>query len=225
VNPLAPLGLLLQALTAVVFVALAAVLVHALVRGNRRRAITAVGVGAGWSAVYLLAVVAVSLFSSQRVLGLGEAKRFCGFYLDCHAMISVVEVDTFTSLGSPDASVAAEGVFWVVTLRQNSDAVGAEIGLDRPDAVLIDESGRRHHRSDVGERALAAAGGPQPQLGRAIEPAESYSTRFVFDVPAEVAVPRMLVAERGWITRLSELFLLGDEDSVLHERSVFRLST
>jgi hypothetical protein len=62
-------------------------------------------------------------------------------------------------------------------------------------------------------------------LGRAIEPAESYSTRFVFDVPAEVAVPRMLVAERGWITRLSELFLLGDEDSVLHERSVFRLST
>jgi hypothetical protein len=35
----------------------------------------------------------------------------------------------------------------------------------------------------------------------------------------------MLVAERGWITRLSELFLLGDEDSVLHEPTVFRLST
>ena len=205
--------------------ALAAVLVHALLRGNRRRAIAAVGIGAGWSVVYLLAVVAVSLFSSERVLGLGDAKRFCGFYLDCHAMVSVVEVDTFATLGAADAPVPADGVFWVVTLQQSSDALGAEIGLDRPDAMLIDEAGRRHCRSDVGERALATVEGPQPQLGRAIAPEQSYTTRFVFDLPADAAGPRLLVAERGWITRLSELFLLGDEDSVLHQATVFRLTT
>ena len=168
-------------------------------------------------------LVGVSVSSSERVLELNQPKRFCGFYLDCHAMVSVIGVQTTKTLTSDSGEVTAEGTFYLVTVRQSSDARRARIGIANPVAVVVDREGRRYHRSAAGERALAAAEGDLPPLGESIEAGGDYTTKFVFDLPANAASPKLHVHEGAWIARLSELFLIGDEDSLFHKKTLFRL--
>lgn len=47
----------------------------------------------------------------------------------------------------------------------------------------------------------------------------------MFDLPADVRSPRLHVYEGDLLARLSELFLIGDEDSLLHTRTVFDLTS
>src|SRR5205814_7694235 len=44
---------------------------------------------AGWSAAYTALLIGSSLLSHDDVLGPGQPKRFCGFYLDCHVGVAV----------------------------------------------------------------------------------------------------------------------------------------
>lgn len=218
-----PLAFPLQLLTGVAGLAVAAVIVHALLTGRPRRARRVAAGAAVWGAVYLGTVTAFSLASSERVLGLNQPKRFCGFYLDCHAMVEVTAVRTATTLGTGADSVTATGRFLIVTVRQSSDARRVPIGIADPVATVIDGSGRRYHVSPEGQRALAAAEGPRPRLGRAIAAGSAFTTKLVFDLPADVREPRLHIAESDWLAKLSELFLIDDEDSFLHKRTVFRL--
>src|SRR5712691_9539522 len=96
-------GILLLLLTVVAaFVATVGV-IHALLR-EKRELLQAIGLGALiWAAAYAAILLTMSLTSQPRVLGLHEAKRFCGFYLDCHMGVSVEAVDTAKTIGARPA--------------------------------------------------------------------------------------------------------------------------
>ena len=72
-------------------------------------------------------------------------------------------------------------------------------GIADPVGVVLDREGRQYHRSAAGD----------------------YSTKLVFDLPADVASPKLHVHEGTWIARLSEMFLIGDEDSLFHKKTLF----
>ena len=62
-------------------------------RAGRRDPARLLGVLGGAVPVgYLALLLAASLTSHEKVLGLNQEKDFCGFYLDCHLSLSVVNV-------------------------------------------------------------------------------------------------------------------------------------
>jgi hypothetical protein len=172
-----------------------------------------------WAALYAVVLVTVSARSEPHVLGHGEDQRFCGFYIDCHSQIAVLGVETLDSL----PGVQPAGRFYVVSLRVSSDAKVARMRLLDPRLTVRDASGRRYERSPAAEAALAAARGPLAPLTDPVEPGGSYATAVVFDLPRDVADPRLRVSQGWWADRLIEFFLVGDEDSFLHRKTTFRL--
>ena len=173
---------------------------------------TIAGGGAVWATVYVAMLLGASLTSRERVLGLEEDKKFCGFYLDCHVQVAVTSVDTVRELGLRRAN----GLFYVVTLRVSSDAVRARLNLIAPRLVLRDSQGRTYDRVPNTTDMDA--------LARDIGPAESFQSTIVFDVPEDAADLRLHVSMGFWVDRLVEKFLIGDEDSVLHKRTSFRIA-
>lgn len=217
------LGILIMLLTLVAVFMATIGCILALMK-DRRDLIKAILVGAAiWAGAYLLILVTVSLTSRERVLRLGEDKKFCGFYLDCHTQIAVTRVDTTRVLGTPPDQVAAAGVFYVVRLRLSSDAKAATLRFVDPELTITDQAGRSFVRSAAGERALAAAEGPPAPLDQPIGAGGSYASTVVFDLPADARGPRLQVTDGFWAERLVELFLIGDEDSIFHARTSFRL--
>jgi hypothetical protein len=174
-------------------------------------------VGAAWAALYVIALTASSLTSEERVLGLNEEKQFCGFYIDCHMQVAVTRVDTSSQLGAART--------YVVTLRVSSTAVRVPLRLLDPRVVVRDARGRQFTRSQAAESLLAAKGAPFEPLTREIGPAQSFQTTVAFELPADVTEPRLLVTEGIWADKIIELFLIGDEDSLLHKRTAFELTT
>ncbi len=219
-----PYAVPLQLLTGLVAVTLAGIIVHALAKGRPRRARRAGWVAGAWGAAYLATVLAFSIASTERVLDLHQPKRFCGFYLDCHAMVEVVDVRTAPVLGAGPDSVGAEGRFYIVTVRRSSDAGRVPIGIAHPIATVADGVGRHFRPSAAGQEALVRLEGDQPPLGRAILAGQAYTTKLVFDLPADLRDPKLHIAEGDWLAKLSELLLIGDEDSLLHKRTVFRIA-
>ncbi|MDH3497815.1 MAG: hypothetical protein OER21_13725 [Gemmatimonadota bacterium] len=172
--------------------------------------------------LYLLAVIGVSLASRERVLGPGTPKHFCGFYLDCHRMVALEGVEVRQTLGE----LRPTGRFYVVTLRFASDAKRAVMHTGRLSAVVRGDDGRRLTRVEPAERALAMDPGADVGLpDRPIAPGQHFLTRIVFDIPSTVTAPRLYVRDTDRYALLTELFLLGDEDSVLHARTTFTLAT
>jgi hypothetical protein len=165
--------------------------------------------GAAWAVLYTGLLAGASLTSRERVLGLGEDKKFCGFYLDCHMQVAVTRVDTARQVDARRAG----GVFYIVTLRVSSDAVAARLRLLNPRLVLRDADGRRY------EPVVA----DRDSLSRVIGPEETFTTRVVFDVPDGARQPLLDVTMGIWADRLIERFLIGDEDSLLHPRTVFHI--
>lgn len=204
-------GILLLLVTVVAaFVATVGV-IHALLR-EKRELLRAIGLGALiWAGAYLAILLTMSLTSRPRVLGLHEAKRFCGFYLDCHLGVSVEAVDT--------AQTSAAGRRWIVTVRVSSTALRARLRLHDVRAVVIDGQGRRFTRDTAAEQRLAGVA----SLERPLEPGESYTVRLVYDLPLDAAAPALAVTEGYAVDRLIELLLAGDEDSLLHATTTLRL--
>lgn len=215
------IGILLILVTAVLVFGSAVAVLTALLRGRRPPvARLAMGLGA-WAVLYAIALVITSVASEHRVLGLNQPKRFCGFYLDCHTQVAVATLEQLDAIGA----TRAEGTFHVVTLRVSSDARAARLRLAGTAMTVTDGQGRRYTRSAAGEAALATVRGPQPPLSEPIEPGASYLTTVVFDLPPDVREPRLHVTDGWWADRLLEFFLVGDEDSFLHGKTSFRLTT
>ena len=214
-------GLLMMLLTGALACGVALFVVAQLLRA-RRPPFGRVALGAGlWAMAYVGLLFGTSLTSEERVLGSGEDKRFCGFYLDCHMSVGVVSVERLDRIGP----VKPEGVFHVVTLRIGSDAVRATLRLWDPRVVVEAEDGRRTFtRSDAGEAALARLHEPQPPLTEEVGPGGWYTTAVVFDVPRDAQGPQLRVTDGFWAERLVELFLIGDEDSLLHRKVSWRLA-
>jgi hypothetical protein len=212
-------GILLLLLTVVAtFVATVGV-IHALLR-EKRELLQAIGLGALiWAAAYAAILLTMSLTSRPRALRLHEAKRFCGFYLDCHMGVSVEAVDTAKTIGATPAQRVAAGRYWIVTVSVSNTAVRVPLRLHQARAVVVDGQGRRYERDTAAEQRLGAA----VSLDRQAGPGESYTVRLVFDLAVDSAAPTLYVTEGYGIDRLIELFLAGDEDSLLHAKTSFRL--
>jgi hypothetical protein len=175
----------------------------------------------GAAALYGAALLAVSLTSDEIVLPPGYPKRFCGFYLDCHRMVEVAGVETRERLTAGADTLAARGRFHVVTLRLHSDAVRATLRIGPLSATVRDARGRTYARDAAAERLLAPpAGLPDTALPAGGE----LTTRVVFDLPRDADDLRLFVRDAHLVSRLTELVLIGDEDSFLHRRTVFALS-
>lgn len=169
--------------------------------------------------VYLGSLLTVSLTSKERVLPRGADLHFCGFYLDCHMAMAVDSVVRTPSLGE----VRARGEFYVVALRVSSDAIRATLQLGNPEFQVLDASGRRHGRSADGEQALSKLTGAAPALVQPVAPGGSYHTEVVFDLPADIQNPRLLIRDVGGPDLVLEGLLIGDEDSFLHKPTTFAL--
>lgn len=169
----------------------------------------AVGV---WFAVYAVLLAAVSFFSVEKTLNLNEPKAFCGFYLDCHIRAAVTDVRKTKTFGNK----TADGEFYVVRVKIFSDARRAELGLQAPQFEVIDADGRRFKR-------LADLETPEPSWDTKVSAGGLFEKEAVFDLPENVSNPRLNIAEGIGVDKIFEMFLIGDEDSLWHKRSLFRL--
>jgi hypothetical protein len=174
-------------------------------------------VTAAWLGAYATVLVITSLASRERTLALGETKRFCGFYLDCHMGVAVERVDTVSTI----AGVRAGGTFYVVTLRVSSDARRVPLRLEEPNIAIVDREGFRHERSLEAEQALGR--GQLLELERPVEAGHSFTRAVVIDVPHDVRDPRLHVTMGGPLDRTVELALIGDEDALLHAPTMHAL--
>jgi len=203
---------------------LGAVFVWVLLRRNERRQVRQVALAlAGWVATYLALVLVVSGRSRETILPLGQVKRFCGFYLDCHLGVRVFGVEQAQSVGSGDGLREARGTFYVVTVLVESNAVRATLRLHAPDARVITDGVSTYPRDAAAEAALAR----DTSLSDPVEAGDQHPVTMVFDVPRDATNPRLLVTEgRGlWPHRLLELILVGDDDSMFHRKTVLALTS
>src|SRR5688572_17524913 len=139
-------GVPLLAFTVLGLLAAGVVGALALLRGRTRPARALALLCAAWLGAYATVLIVTSLASRERTLAVGETKRFCGFYLDCHMGVAVARVDTMSRIGESGDEVRAGGTFYVVTLRVSSDARRVPLHLEQPRAVIVDAEGFRHER-------------------------------------------------------------------------------
>lgn len=224
VNLAAPVGVLGFLGACLVLLVLGLVALHALVVRRFGRARAALAAMACVLAVYFGLTLVFSLASAGRVLARGEEKYFCE--VDCHLAYSVVDVTRTKAIGEGPGAASARGDFYVVTVRTRFDET--TISPQRGDAPLHpnprsltarDERGRVYPVSDEGERALAHFGGTGTPLDTPLRPGESYTTRLVFDLPADARSPTLLINESDLPTR----FIIGHENSLLHKKTEFSL--
>ncbi len=151
-----------------------------------------------WFAFYIVMLLAFSLVSEEKTLGLNEPKEFCGFYLDCHMHAAVTGVRTAKTIGDRTAN----GEFYIVKVKVFSDAKQASLGLHTVDAKVLDD--QKH----VFERDLAAEAnlGEQPPFDRKISPVESFEKEIVFDLPATSQIHASIFAKASALITLSKPF-------------------
>jgi hypothetical protein len=174
---------------------------------------------------YFAGVITASAASSEETIAQGNTKWFCGFYLDCHLGMSVEGSETLASLPTPAGELKPKGVFHVVAVRLHNSARNPKIDmlLYQPRARIVDAFGNSYERSKTAEAALSPNERP-PALGTETKVSHTpVDATLVFDLPANIQNPRMLVTE-GWIVdRVLELALIADENSILHKRAFFEI--
>jgi hypothetical protein len=185
-----------------------------LVTGAPVRAAVFGAIASGWTAVYTLGVVIVSLGSHDRVLAPGEPKYFCGFYFDCHIGVAVLKDEIVDSIGARKAA----GVFHVVTLRFESSARRETLSPWRMNLELQAPGGAHYPRDLAAEAVLEGS----RVLEQPIGPGGSYLARVVYDVPATAHELRMF-ADQGPSMKIPEILLAGDEASILHKKTFLAL--
>jgi hypothetical protein len=224
VNLAAPVGVLGFLGACFVMLVLGLLALHALVVRRFGRARLTLAAMACVLVVYFGLTLAFSLASSGRVLARGEEKYFCE--IDCHLAYSVTDVGRAKTLGEGPGAAVAGGEFYVVTVRTRFDET--TISEHRGDGPLYpnprnlsvrDEQGRSYPVSVEGQRALASSEGAGTPLDTPLRPGEAYTTRLVFDLPADARAPALLINESDLPTR----FIIGHENSLLHKKTEFKL--
>lgn len=186
--------------------------------GRPRRAFKSLAIGAGIGALYLAALVVVSLQSRRVVLAEGVEKRFCGFYLDCHLSAAVERVDTAVRIGS----TSARGRYWIVSVRLANSARRVPLRFEGLRLRVLLPDGRWFLRDAAAERALGDS--TDDLIARRLAPGESRVVRVVFDLPRNEAAPLLSAKEGVPPDTGIEGLLLGDEDSALHQPVLLALA-
>jgi hypothetical protein len=169
---------------------------------------------AGWGGYAALLLIA-SLASRERVLERGQEKHICE--IDCHTAYTVMNVQSAKTYG--DRTASEGGMFTVVTLRVRFDS--ATISSRRGMAPLTPGGRVVEVVARDGRRFPPLPADPQAiPLTKQLVPGESYTTTLVFDLPTDVAEPRLVIAAA---TGLPDRFIIGYENSLLHSKTTFRL--
>ncbi|HYJ91778.1 MAG TPA: DUF4352 domain-containing protein [Pyrinomonadaceae bacterium] len=169
-----------------------------------------------WLIFYIVMLLGFSFASTEKTLPIGEAKEYCGFYLDCHMHTTVTNVTRTKTLGNKTAN----GEFYIVSVKVFSNAKRATLGLLSVDAHVADANGQTYTRDMQAETQLP----PQPDFERQITPSETFEKQIVFDLPIDVQNPRLDMREGYGIDHVIEAVLIDDEDSIFHKRNYFALS-
>ncbi len=163
-----------------------------------------------WLIAYIALLFGTSFSSPEKVIPIGEAKAFCGFYLDCHLHVAVKEAVKTEQIGD----VKAEGEFLVVTLRFFNDARRAKISLHNVRVAILDPDGAVYERNEAAESELGEPG--KRPFYIPIQPEGSFERSVVFDVPRSFGPGKLAVTEGGLVDNFVEALLIGDEDSLFH---------
>ncbi len=178
---------------------------------------------------YSATLVGASLVSQEWTLSPGAEKYFCE--IDCHLAYSVVGARTAASIGADASTVKAQGRFVIVTVRTRFDETtisrtrgNGPLAPSPREITLVDGAGRIYPVSETGQHRLAAIGEAGTSMIQPLRPGESYVSRFVFDVPPDIASPRLLIdspTDPRWIG----VVMIGDEDSVWHKKIFLALGS
>ncbi len=187
----------------------------------RKILIVALILAAGYSG----ALFAASIGSHEWNLEPGAEKYFCE--IDCHIAYSVVGAATAKTIGADGEKVAAQGIFYIVSVRTRFDE--STISPRRGDALLepgprrvtlVDAAGNAFSASDAALLALEKTGVASEPITQPLRPGESYVSIFVFDLPLSARNPRLLIEDPlVWPERI----FIGGEQSLLHKRVYLRL--
>lgn len=224
VNLAAPIGALLFLGTSFVLVCLVILLVFSLI--TKRLSLTKFGALAIALivALYLSLLLLFSWTSTERVLARGEEKHFCE--IDCHLAYSVIDSQTTQTLGTGPNQLNATGLFRVIKVKTRFDekTIGPNRGDDLlyPNSrklVIVDAQGKEYFPAVAAERLLSDLNEAGVPFTTPLRPGESYQTTVVFDLPADIQSPTLLIREGERETR----FVIGHENSLLHKKTRFQI--
>ena len=174
--------------------------------------------------VYLTTMLIYSFASSEKVLARGEEKHFCE--IDCHLAYSVADVHETKILGEGPDQLTAGGMFRVVTVKTRFDE--NTISRNRGDRLLYPnsrvvsisgENGTQYFPSATAQSVLEKSQTAGTPLTVPLRPSEKYSTTLVFDLPADIKNPTLLIHEGEALTH----FVIGHENSFLHKKTRFQI--
>lgn len=224
VNLAAPVGALLFLGTAFVIVCLVFVLIFSVI--TKRFSLTkfsAVAI-ALIAALYLSLLLLFSWTSREQVLARGEEKHFCE--MDCHLAYSILDSQATKTLGSAPNQLTATGLFRVITIKTRFDE--KTISPSRGDGLLysnarmlvvVDAQGKQYFPNANAERLLQGLNQAGMPFTTPLRPGETYQTTVVFDLPADIQSPTLLIHEGEPETR----FVIGHENSLLHKQTRFQI--
>ncbi len=172
--------------------------------------------------IYFTVLIFVSFRSHNQLLGLGETKRFCGFYLDCHLGATIVDVKKIQSLDFlPNAKPSANANFYIVTIKISNNARRETLRLHNPIVEMVDDQERKFSPLYVGKAPIDTSQSDIPQLEQPVGPNnDSFTQDLVFDIPSDAQNLKLLIEEGDGFP---ELFLIGDEKSLFHEKTYFQI--
>lgn len=195
-----------------------------LLAGHRRGAWRAALVAPAAVALYVAALLGVSLVSRDRLHVRGEEKYFCE--LDCHLAYSVADVSAPAALATVGLS-PPRGRYWVVTVRARFDSLtiapwrprDVPVIPDPRELVVYDRAGHEYPAVRASDPALLRAGFEPRSFDVRLLPGQSALIPVLFDLPVGLAPERALLRD----TELFHRVVLGDERSLLHGRGMWRL--
>jgi hypothetical protein len=224
VNLAAPIGVLLCLGTVLLIFCLLLVLIFSLI--TKRFSLTkfsALGV-AVVAALYLSLLLLFSWAGSEKVLVRGEEKHFCE--IDCHLAYSILNSQATKTLGTAPGQLTAAGLFRVITIKTRFDETTISPtrgnGLLYPNArvlVVVDANGKQFFPSTEAERVLEGWNQAGMPFTTPLRPGENYQTTVVFDLPADIQNPTLLIHEGEPETR----FVIGHENSLFHKKTKLQI--
>jgi hypothetical protein len=224
VNLAAPIGALTFLGTAFLIFVTGLTLIYSIVKRKFRLTKFALAAITLIVTIYLVLLVTFSAASSEKVLARGQEKHFCE--IDCHLAYSVTDVRETKTLGDAPDQVTAAGMFRVVTIKTRFDE--NTIGQNRGNALLYpnsrvvtvsDENGNQYSPSAEAQAVLEKSHAAGTAMTIPLRPSETYSTTVVFDLPAGVTNPTLLIREGELVTHL----VIGHENSPLHKKTRFQI--
>lgn len=223
VNLAAPVGVLLFLGTGFLLFVAALTLAYSVIAkkfGLTKLLMAAVAAIVG---LYLGAMVIFSFSSSEKVLARGQEKHF--FEIDCHLAYSVIDVRETKTLGDAPRQLTAAGTFRVVTIQTRFDETtisptrgNGQLYPNSRVLVVMDQTGKKYFVS-IAQNTLESSRQAGTPITTPLRPGETYATTFVFDLPADVHSPTLLVHEGESVTA----FLIGHENSLLHKKTRFQI--